>query len=74
MCNFGEAILERGMAQRIIGQTLKKIAKNLTAEETADMLETDICTIRQIYDIKAANPEYGEKEIFEALQLQHGQK
>ena len=72
MCNFGEAILEQGMEQGmergIIGLTLKKIAKNLTVEETADMLETDIGIIQQIYDIKASHPEYGKKEIFEALQ------
>ena len=71
MCNFGEAILEQGMEQGmergIIGLTLKKIAKNLTVEETADMLETDIGIIQQIYDIKASHPEYGEKEIFEVL-------
>ena len=67
MCNFGEAILEQGMERGIIGLTLKKIAKNLTVEETADMLETDIGIIQQIYDIKASHPEYGEKEIFEVL-------
>lgn len=32
------------------------------------MLETDINFVQQIYDIKAANPEYEEKEIFEAIQ------
>lgn len=58
----------RGIEQGIISQTLKKIAKSLTVEETADMLETDIGIIKQIYDIKASHPEYGEKEIFEALQ------
>ena len=47
---------------------MKKIAKSLTVEETADMLETDISVIKRIYDIKASNPEYGEKEIFEAMQ------
>lgn len=57
-----------GAERSLIGLTLKKIAKNLTVEETADMLETDISVIKQIYDIKASNPEYGEEEIFEVIQ------
>lgn len=72
MCTFFENMKEEGRQEgaewKIIGQTLKKIAKNQTAEETADMLETDISIIRRIYDIKASNPEYGEKEIFEIIQ------
>ena len=80
MCTFFENMKEEGRQEgrlegrtegaecRIIGLTLKKIAKNLTVEETADMLETDISVIKRIYDIKASNPEYGEKEIFEAMQ------
>ena len=48
--------------------SIKTESKNLPAEETAEMLETDISVIQQIYDIKAANPQYGEIEIFEAIQ------
>ena len=76
MCTFFENMKEEGRQEgrtegaecRIIGLTLKKIAKSLTVEETADMLETDISVIKRIYDIKTSNPEYGEKEIFEAMQ------
>ena len=44
------------------------MAKNLSIEETADMLETEIEVIQQIYNIKTIHPEYGEQEIFEAIQ------
>ena len=60
--------IERGIEHSIIGLTMKKISKNLSVMEIADMLETDINFVQQIYDIKAANPEYEEKEIFEAIQ------
>lgn len=76
MCTFFENLKaegrqegrQEGATRSLIGLTLKKIAKNLTVEETADMLETDISVIKQIYDIKTSNPEYGEEEIFEAIQ------
>ena len=68
MCTFFESMKEEGRKEGIIGLILKKIAKNLSAVETADMLEADIDFVQQIYDIKAANPEYEEKEIFEAIQ------
>ena len=75
MCTFFENMKEEGRTEgaecRIIGLTLKKIAKSLTVEETADMLETDISVIKRIYDIKTSNPEYGEKEIFEAMQKEN---
>lgn len=69
MCTFFDHLVEQGIEQGVICQTLKKIAKNLSPEQTADMLEADINTIRQIYNIKAANPEYNEKEIYEAMQV-----
>lgn len=73
MCTFFDHLVEsgveQGMEQGVICQALKKIAKNLSPEQTADMLEADINIIRQIYNIKAANPEYNEKEIYEAMQV-----
>ena len=60
--------IDRGIEHSIIGLTMKKISKNLSVMEIADMLEADINFVQQIYDIKAANPEYEEKEIFEAIQ------
>lgn len=70
MCTFFENLKEEGIQQGIIGLTLKKFAKNLSAEETADMLETDISVIQQIYEIKAAHSNYGEKEILEIIRGQ----
>lgn len=71
MCTFFENLKEEGRAegigQGIVELALKKYAKNLPVTETADMLETDINLIQQIYDIKAANPGYGEKEIFDVI-------
>ena len=71
MCTFFENMKEEGRTEgaewRIIELVLKKIAKNLPVEATADMLEMDISVIQQIYNIKASNPEYGEREIFEAM-------
>lgn len=79
MCTFFENMKEEGRQEgrqegrtegaewRIIELVLKKIAKNLPVEATADMLEMDISVIQQIYNIKASNPEYGEREIFEAM-------
>lgn len=73
VCTFFDHLKEQGIEQGIergiICQTFKKIAKNMTVDEIADMLETDCETIQQIYDIKTANPEYGEKEVFEMLQV-----
>lgn len=45
--------LERGDLLRVIKQTLKKIQKGCTAEETADMLEVYQSVIEQIYQIAA---------------------
>ena len=71
MCTFFENLKAEGRAegigQGIIELALKKYAKNLSVTETADILETDINLIQQIYDIKAANPEYAEKEIFDII-------
>ena len=71
MCTFFDHLVEQGVEQgaeqAIISLTLKKISKKLSPEETADMLETDIGMIRQIYNIKAAHPECGEKEIYELM-------
>ena len=80
MCTFFESMkeearqegielgIECGIEHGIIGLTIKKIAKNLPVMEIADMLETDIDFVQQVYDIKAANPEYEEKEIFDVIQ------
>ena len=60
--------LERGDLLRVIKQTLKKIQKGCTAEETADMLEVDQSVIEQIYQIAAEfAPDYNENQICEAL-------
>lgn len=68
MCTFFENMKEEGRQEGIIQVALRMINKNLTVEEIADMLEKDINVIQRIYDIKASNPECGEKEIFETIQ------
>ena len=60
--------MEHGIEIGIIDATLKMFAKNMTIEETADILEKDISFIHRIYDIKAAHPAYGATEICEAIQ------
>ena len=60
--------LERGDLLRVIKQTLKKIQKGCTSEETADMLEVDQSVIEQIYQIAAEfAPDYNENQICEVL-------
>ena len=60
--------LERGDLLRVIKQTLKKIQKGCTSEETADMLEVDRTVIEQIYQIAAEfAPDYNENQICEVL-------
>ena len=60
--------IERGDLLRVINQTVKKIQKGYTAEETADMIEVDQTMIEQIYQIAAQfAPDYNEIQICEAL-------
>ena len=58
-----------GSTSKLIEQTIKKINKGFSAEETADMLEEPIDTIQRIYDIAASmEPDYDIEKIYEELQ------
>ena len=60
--------MKRGDLLRIINQTVRKIQKGYTAEETADMIEVDQTMIEQIYQIAVQfAPDYDETQICEAL-------
>ena len=64
--------MKRGDLLRVINQTVKKIQKGYTAEETADMLEVDRTMIEQIYQITAQfAPDYNETQICEVLMKKH---
>lgn len=64
--------MERGDLLRVINQTVKKIQKGYTAEETADMIEVDQTMIEQIYQIAAQfAPDYNETQICEAFMKKH---
>ena len=58
-----------GSTSKLIEQTIKKINKGVSVEETADMLEEPIATIQRIYDIAASmEPDYNVGKIYEELQ------
>lgn len=58
-----------GSTSKLIEQTIKKINKGFSAEETADMLEEPIDIIQRIYDIAASmEPDYDIEKIYEELQ------
>ena len=60
--------MERGDLLRVINQTVKKIQKGYTAEETADMIEVDRTMIEQIYQIATQfAPDYNEVQICEVF-------
>ena len=52
---------------RIITLTLKKLAKNHSVPEIADMLEEDEALIQRICNIKAAHPDSNEEEVWNLL-------
>ena len=58
-----------GKIEGKIEQTIKKIKKGFSVEETADMLEKPIDTIQRIYDIAASmEPDYDIEKIYKELQ------
>ena len=56
--------IETGRKRTIVVQVCKKLQKGCSVEETAEMLEEDTETIREIYEIaKAYAPEYDAEKI-----------
>ncbi len=59
---------EYGELKRLVSQTLRKMQRNISPEETADMLETDVDVIRQIYEIaQRLAPDYDEQKVVREL-------
>ena len=57
-----------GRKLNLIHQTCKKLAKNLSVPEIADMLEEDEAVIQKIVDIALPlAPDYDEEKILEQL-------
>lgn len=62
--------INEGSATKLIKQTLKKITKKYTVEQTAEMLEESPETIQKIYDIAARMaPDYDIEKIYHELTM-----
>ena len=61
--------LEQGKILNLIELTIKKILKNIPAEEAADMLEENVTLIERIYDAaRMCAPDYDVDKIYAILQ------
>ena len=61
--------LEQGKILNLIELTIKKILKNIPAEEAADMLEENVTLIERIYDAaRMCAPDYDVDKIYSRLQ------
>ena len=61
--------LEQGKILNLIELTIKKILKNIPAEEAADMLEENVTLIERIYDAaRMCAPDYDVDKIYFRLQ------
>lgn len=55
---------EHGEMKKLVSLTLRKMRRNISPEETADMLETDVEVIRRIYEVaKRFAPDYDERKV-----------
>ena len=48
-------------------KVLKKVSKNMSAEEIADMLEEDIDLIVRIYNTLKKHPDWNDEKVYESL-------
>ena len=60
----GEA---RGEFRKLICLVRKKVSRNMSPEEIADMLEEDIDLIVRIYNVLKNHPEWNDEKIYESL-------
>ena len=58
-----------GELQKVISQVRKKVSRNMSAKEIADMLEEDINLISQICHVLKKYPDLNDEEIRTSLQL-----
>ena len=69
MCEAILGIRNEGRMQNLIELVCKKIVKNKSVEEIADMLEESPETIRRIYDVAVKYaPEYDVVSIYSELE------
>lgn len=69
MCEAILGIRNEGRMQNLIELVCKKIVKNKSVEEIADMLEESPETIRRIYDVAVKYaPEYDVESIYSELE------
>ena len=76
MCKALEELEQQGMLrgrmQQLVQMIIKKVRKNCTPEETAEMLEEDLTVVRRVYEIaKKYAPDYDEEKICEELMAEH---
>ncbi len=58
---------EEGKNLKLIGQVRKKLCKNISLEETADMLEEETAAIAPIYDLLKSHPDWEDERICAGL-------
>ena len=58
---------EEGKNLKLIGQVRKKLSKNISLEETADMLEEETAAIAPIYDLLKSYPDWEDERICAGL-------
>lgn len=58
---------EEGKNLKLIGQVRKKLSKNISLEETADMLEEEKAAIAPIYDLLKSHPDWEDERICAGL-------
>ena len=64
----GEAIGEaRGELRKVISLVRKKVARNMSAEEIADMPEEEYSLVSQIYAIMKRQPDWNDDKISDSI-------
>lgn len=62
----GESIgIVKGEALHLISQVRKKIAKSMSAEEIAELLEEEMSVIERMYHIIMQHPEWEDGQVYE---------
>ncbi|MCI9143349.1 MAG: hypothetical protein HFH87_12140 [Lachnospiraceae bacterium] len=64
----GEAIGEaRGELRKVISLVRRKVARNMSPEEIADMLEEEYSLVSQIYAIMKRHPDWNDDKISDSI-------
>lgn len=65
MCNLSELVLEQGEYTKLISQIRKKIKKQLSATDCAEMLDEDLNLVIAIYQWIEEDPELDDRELYQ---------